>query len=59
MGKLVNNFDVNAKRAVGAKGWHFEIRKGDVLVEQGEPEHRDYSAAMKAGTIRAMELDSE
>ena len=57
MGKKVNGYDVNAKKESDAPGWHYEIRKGEALFEQGEPEHRDLSKAMKAGTMRAMELD--
>jgi hypothetical protein len=57
MGKLVNGYDVNAKKLIGAKGWHFEINHGGKQVEQSEPEHRDYAAAMWAGTMRALELD--
>ncbi|MGE4064670.1 MAG: hypothetical protein AB7E79_14995 [Rhodospirillaceae bacterium] len=58
MGKIVNGFDVSAKCAKGNKGWHFEIMHGAKIVEQSEPEHRDYAAAMKAGTMRALEMDA-
>lgn len=57
MGKMVNGYDVTAKCAKGTKGWHFEINHGAKPVEQSEPEHRDYAAAMKAGTRRALEMD--
>jgi hypothetical protein len=57
MGKKVNGYEIDAKKAVGAKGWHFEISHAAKPVEKGEPEHRDYAAAMKAGTMRALEMD--
>lgn len=57
MGKLVNGYDITAKKQIGAKGWHFEINHGTTRVEQSEPVHRDYGAAMKAGTMRALEMD--
>jgi hypothetical protein len=57
MGKMVNGYDVTAKCAKGNKGWHFELMRGGQIVEQSEPEHRDYAAAMKAGTMRALEMD--
>lgn len=57
MGKMVNGFEVNAKCAKGSKGWHFEISRDGKPVEQSDPAHRDYGAAMKAGTMRALEMD--
>lgn len=57
MGKMVNGYEINAKCAKGSKGWHFEIAHGGKLVEQSQGEHRDYAAAMKAGTMRALEMD--
>lgn len=57
MGKKVNGYEIDAKKVLGAKGWHFEIKHGATKVEQSEPDHRDYAAAMKAGTMRALEMD--
>ncbi len=58
MGKPVNGYTVNAKKeGAGRQGWHFEIHKGDELEEKSDPEFRDYAQAMKAGTLRATELD--
>jgi hypothetical protein len=57
MGKKVNGYEIDAKKAIGAKGWHFEITHGGKQIEQSEPEHRDYPTAMRAGTMRALELD--
>jgi hypothetical protein len=55
MGKMVNGYDVTAKCAKGSKGWHFELMHGGKIVEQSDPEHRNYADAMKAGTMRALE----
>ncbi len=57
MGKQVNGYDVTANKDSGDPGWHYDIRRGDEVVEKSDPEFRDYAKAMKAGTIHATELE--
>ena len=43
MGKQVNGYDVTANKDSGDPGWHYEIRRGEEVVEKSDPEFRDYA----------------